>query len=104
MRARLPAIRAPSRARYSLVLVLGVGCGRVNFDDHGGTGTGDGDALGTDGDPSSVDDYCLRIPALGAPPSIDGVLEPGLATRPVAPVGWTSRVSPLPPVPDVEVL
>jgi hypothetical protein len=81
----MPAIRAPSRARYSLVLVLGVDCGRVNFDDHSDAGAAGGDAL--DADPSSLDDYCLRIPAPGAPPSIDGVLEPGLATRLLAPVG-----------------
>lgn len=91
----------------SFVLVaVGFGCGRVNFDDqsaYDGDGDALGDGLGGDGDPSSVD-YCLRIPALGAAPSIDGVLEPGVATRRLEPTGWTSRVTPLPPVPDVEVL
>jgi len=40
-------------------------------------------------------DYCSAIPALGAPPVIDGVLDCGLSLRPLVPQGWTGP-SPLP--------
>jgi hypothetical protein len=42
-------------------------------------------------------DYCQRVPSLARPPLIDGVLECGLALRPIAPVAWSSATAPIPP-------
>ena len=39
---------------------------------------------------------CESLPALGAPPVIDGVLEGGLALVPIAPQGWTNSHRPIP--------
>jgi hypothetical protein len=33
-------------------------------------------------------DYCTQLPALGAPPAIDGTLECGLTLSPMQPLGW----------------
>lgn len=71
---------------WLLAVIACAACGRVGFDPTGGDG---GDVLDPDGDPATMD-YCLRIPALGTTPSIDGVLEPDLALRRVEPEGWTS--------------
>jgi hypothetical protein len=40
-------------------------------------------------------EYCAALPVLASAPVIDGVLEPGLALRPIDPVRWTGP-SPIP--------
>src|SRR5688500_2421346 len=67
--------------RWSVLLGFALGC-RFGFDS----------PLAVDATPDVPDaappDYCARIPALAAPPAIDGAIEPGLRMQTLIPVGW----------------
>jgi len=75
------------RSLATLGIIAGMcGCGRLRFDP---LATGDGkisDVTSSQiGDAPAVD-YCAQVPALGADPIDDGVLEPGLTAIPIVPL------------------
>jgi hypothetical protein len=43
---------------------------------------------------SPISDYCAELPALPAPPVIDGELDCGVALRALSPVAWTGGATP----------
>jgi hypothetical protein len=86
------------RALAAAVLAL-AGCGRIGF--HAIDGASPVDAPVAADSPALADapcappptDPCVELAPLASAPSIDGVLEPCLAMRDVAPVGWTDVAS-----------
>jgi hypothetical protein len=78
--------------RLSLIAV--VSCGRSGFEPVR-------DAPPDAAPPLPPPDYCAGIPPLASPPTIDGVVEPGVVLQSLVPVGWESVLDPLPPIPDV---
>lgn len=82
------------------LLGLACACGRVGFDsleiDQDGTGP---DSAPADRSPDAevgALPYCTEVPGLGAAPTIDGVLEPGLLLETSPQLGWITPDRPIP--------
>ncbi|MBL8682169.1 MAG: hypothetical protein JNK05_23585 [Myxococcales bacterium] len=98
-------MRGSALARLCAPVIALVGCGRLRFDpvdaaDPPADVLADvarDDATLDARDDGSADatvdagrsPYCQAIPALAGPPTIDGVLEPGVVLEPIVPMFWT---------------